>query len=374
MLYLDNAATTFQKPLCVYTAMDYYTRFCSANAGRGGHRASIAAAEKINDTAEQLAELFNIDNPMQIAFTPNATYALNMAILGTVQNAHTVLTCMEHNSVLRPVDKTCSYTMVGADKNGYVNPADMEKAIRYDTKLIICTHVSNVCGVIQPIEEIGAIAKKHNIPFLVDTAQGAGSVDIDVKKCNISMLVFSGHKGLMGPMGTGGIYVNENAMPEPVITGGTGSQSEKLSQPDFMPDMLHSGTLNTPAIAALGTSVDFIKKHGVNNILAHERELTEILVSELKNMNGVKIYGADNISIKNGTTAFNIDNISSGEVSDILSSEYNIAVRGGWHCAYYAHKALGSEKEGAVRVSFGFFNKKADVYKLIDAVNRIMKR
>lgn len=374
MLYLDNAATSYQKPSCLYRAMAHNTKYLSANAGRGGHKYSIAAAEKIAETAEELAELFNIGNSSQIAFTQNATYALNMAIIGLAKDNHVIMTSMEHNSVLRPAAANCRYTIVYADKDGFVAPSDIENVINPDTRLIVCTHVSNVFGSIQPIEEIGKIAKKHNIPFLVDTAQGAGAVDIDVQRCNISMLAFSGHKSLLGPMGTGGLYVDENIKLEPLIRGGTGSQSESLDQPDFMPDMLQSGTLNTPAIASMAESIKFIKKYSVNAILTHERQMAEKFISELKNMDNVTVYGTDNINKRNGTVAFNIGKLDSGEVSDILNNDYGIAVRGGWHCAYLAHKTIGSEKSGAVRASFGFFNNMRDVAKITDAVNKIQKK
>ncbi len=373
MLYLDNAATSYRKPVCVYRDMFLNTLYLSANAGRGGHRLSVRAAEKTAQTAQVIAELFNIENPMQIAFTQNATYALNMAIAGAAAGEHIIVTSMEHNSVLRPAAAYCKYTSVKADSGGIVNPADIERAIRHNTKLIVCTHISNVCGSIQPIEEIGNIAKKHKIAFLVDAAQSAGTADIDVKKMNISMLAFSGHKGLMGPLGTGGLYVDEGLNIAPIISGGTGSASESLAQPDFMPDMLQSGTLNTPAIAALGSGVKFILKETPSAILAHERRLALRLINELKNIDGITVYGSDDDSKRSGTLCFNIDGTDSGEVSGILNDSYSIAVRGGWHCAYPAHKTLGTEKGGSVRVSFGYFNTDKDVRVFVDAVSKLMK-
>lgn len=373
MLYLDNAATSCRKPVCVYRDMFLNTLYLSANAGRGGHRLSVKAAEKTAQTAQVIAELFNIENPMQIAFTQNATYALNMAIAGAAAGEHIIVTSMEHNSVLRPSAAYCKYTSVKADSGGIVNPADIERAIRHNTKLIVCTHISNVCGSIQPIEEIGNIAKKHKIAFLVDAAQSAGTADIDVKKMNISMLAFSGHKGLMGPLGTGGLYVDEGLNITPIISGGTGSASESLAQPDFMPDMLQSGTLNTPAIAALGSGVKFILKETPSAILAHERRLALRLINEMKNIDGITVYGSDDDSKRSGTLCFNIDGKDSGEVSGILNDSYSIAVRGGWHCAYPAHKTLGTEKGGSVRVSFGYFNTDKDVSAFVDAVSKLMK-
>lgn len=373
MLYLDNAATSLKKPLCVAGNMFLNTLMLSANAGRGGHYYSILAMEKLMETAELLSGLFNADNPLCFAFLQNATLALNMAISGIADGGHIVITQMEHNSVLRPVHAMGNYTVVNADSEGFVNPCDIEKAVRYDTRLIVCTHASNVCGSIQAIEKVGEIAKKYDIPFLVDAAQTAGIVDIDVKKMNISLLAFSGHKGLMGPLGTGGLYVREDIKLKPIISGGTGSKSESPLQPDFMPDMLHSGTLNTPAVASLGSSIKFINRQTTGAILDHERYLAWRFINELKNMSGVTVYGSDDITKRNGTVCFNIDKLSSGAVSEILNDDYYIAVRGGWHCAYPAHKAIGTEKSGAVRASFGYFNKKKDVERIVDAVGRIAR-
>ncbi|MCH5184792.1 MAG: aminotransferase class V-fold PLP-dependent enzyme [Oscillospiraceae bacterium] len=373
MIYLDNAATCREKPISVYRDMAFYTAFLSANAGRGGHYLSIKAAEKISDTAIELAELFNIPSPASIAFTQNATLALNMAILGCGRGKHIVTTSMEHNSVLRPVNSLGHYTVVKADREGFVNPLKIKSAIRHDTGLIVISHISNVCGSIQDIYAISAVAAEFGIPVLLDAAQSAGIADIDVEKMNISMLAFSGHKGLMGPLGTGGLYVRDEKMLEPVITGGTGSSSENLEQPLNMPDILHSGTMNTPAIAALGAGVRFIKKHTPAAILAHERELAGKFISELNNMDNVIVYGSNDISRRNGTVSFNIYNTDSNRVSDILNDKYRILVRSGWHCAYTAHRTIGSEN-GAVRASFGFFNTVRDVKRAVDAINDIRKR
>lgn len=374
MLYLDNAATTYKKPNCMYRDMITNTILLSANAGRGGHKLSIKASEKIVETADDLAQLFNIDDASRIAFMPNATCALNTAISGLGKNTHIIVTSMDHNSVLRPVHANFKYTVVQANEDGLVDPHKIERAIQPNTKLIICTHVSNVCGTIQPINMIGAIAKKYKILFLVDAAQSAGCLNIDVQSDNIDMLAFSGHKGLMGPLGTGGLYVRNGIELTPIIRGGTGSQSESLNQPKTMPDMLQSGTQNTPAIAALGASVQFIKKQGLQDILKHERDLAQKLITELKNIEGIKVYGTNDINKRNGTVCFNLDKVESSEVAEILSNEYNIAVRGGWHCAYLAHKTLGTHLSGAVRASFGFFNTKKDLIKLVDAINKIANK
>lgn len=267
MKYLDNAATSRRKPLGVYASMFKNTVFGSENAGRGGHKLSLAAVKEIVETQDEIAELFHIDEPQNIAFLQNATYALNFAIRGALHDGgHVIATQMDHNSVLRPVYEHGDYTIVKADKFGFVNPADVEKAIKGNTRLIACTHASNVCGTLQQAEEIGKIAKKHGVLFLLDTAQTAGCVDIDAERLNVDFLAFSGHKGLMGPLGTGGLYVRNPETLTPIVTGGTGSNSESVRQPDFMPDMLHSGTMNTPAIAALREGVRYIRRRGAENI------------------------------------------------------------------------------------------------------------
>lgn len=372
MIYLDNPATTKVKPLRVSAALSYHTLVNSVNAGRGAHKYSLRGAELITRTADSLAKLFVIDLPERIAFVQNATLALNLAINGVLSNGgHAIVTSMEHNSVLRPIHRLGNYTMVQADGEGFVDPDDIEAAIKSDTKLIICTHASNVCGSIQPIAEIGEIARSHDILFLVDCAQTAGAVAIDVNAMNIDLLAFSGHKSLLGPLGTGGLYVGERVSLTPYITGGTGSDSASLIQPDYMPDMLHAGTLNTPAIAALGTAADYVLHRGTENILAHERTLAADFIGRLLSIDGVNILGSTDMSRRNGTVAFTFDNIDSQTAAEILASDYNIATRGGWHCAYTAHKTLKSEKGGAVRVGFGLFNTLHDSKQLAQAVNDI---
>ena len=367
MLYLDNAATSRQKPAGVYFALIKHTVFGSQNAGRGSHRLSIRGMRDVVEAQDTVAELFNIRKPQNIAFTMNATYALNMAIKGTLEKGdHVIATEMDHNSVLRPVYEQSEFTIVKADGSGVVNPADIERAVRPNTKLIVCTHASNVCGAIQPVKEIGEIARRSGALFLLDTAQTAGCMNIDVNDLNADLLAFSGHKGLMGPLGTGGLYVREPELLKPLITGGTGSLSESVTQPRFMPDMLHSGTINTPGIAALAAGVRYVLRHGADSIGNGERELAEYVIGEFKNMGGIRVYGNEN---RIGTVAFNIGNIDCETVAEMLGSK--IAVRAGYQCAPLAHKALGTSDRGAVRASFGAFNGKNDAKKLVDAVYKI---
>lgn len=369
MLYLDNAATSLKKPLSVYAKLIESTVFSSGNAGRGGHQMSMKSVKTIVDTQDIIAQLFNIPKPQNIVFTQNATYALNTAIFGTVRNGgHIVVTAMDHNSVLRPAYKLGNYTVVNADKTGYVRASEVEEAIRDDTELIVCTHASNVCGTIQPVYQIGSIAKKHKIPFLVDIAQSAGCLNIDAVKMNADMIAFSGHKGLMGPLGTGGLYVKNAENLAPLVVGGTGSISESIIQPEFMPDKFHSGTMNTPAIAALGEGVRFILKHGARAIGEFEKELAQDFEYELLNMGNITVYGGHE-SI--ATVAFNVGKLGSEETFELL--EGKAAVRAGYHCAPLAHKAIGTSDRGVVRASFGFFNSKKDVSKMTDYVYSISK-
>lgn len=369
MLYLDNAATTLKKPFSVYAQLMKNTVLGSGNAGRGGHRQSMAAVRTIIDTQDLIAQLFNIPLPQNIAFTQNATYALNTAILGTVTDGgHIVITQMEHNSVLRPSYLLGNYTVAEADETGYVSPDSIEKAIREDTKLIVCTHASNVCGTLQPIYEIGCIAKNHGIPFLIDTAQTAGCKEIDAVKMNADMIVFSGHKGLMGPLGTGGIYMKNPEKVVPLVVGGTGSNSESLIQPGFMPDKFHSGTMNTPAIAALGAGVKYVLRRGAEEIGEYEKHLANRFRDNLANMKQVTLYGSLN-SI--ATVAFNIGALGSEETFERLNGK--ASVRAGYHCAPLAHKAIGTQDRGAVRVSFGVFNTVRDVEKMTDYVYKISR-
>lgn len=374
MIYLDNAATSFHKPPEVQKKLTYAMQKYGANAGRGGHKLAIAASGMIYETSELIAELFNINNPENIAFTHNTTMALNMAIKGAILGGgHVIITSMEHNSVARPVWNIAknAHTMVWADMNGYINPNDIEASIRPNTQLIVCNHASNVCGSVQDIQKIGMIARQRNILFLVDAAQSGGVLPIDVEAQNIDMLAFAGHKSLMGPQGTGGLYVKEGIKLSTILEGGSGSESENLSQPDFMPDRLVSGTMNMPAIAALGEGIKFILKTGINNIYKHESALTKRLLEGLQNIDGVTIYGSPGMNDRVGVISINIDDMDAVEVCGILDSEYGIATRCGLHCAPLAHKTLGTDQIGTARLSVGYYNTKNDIEKALYAIRKI---
>lgn len=373
MIYLDNAATTFPKPESVYKAIEDCMRNYCANPGRSGHNMAYKSALVVEDTRDLIARLFNIKNPMNVVYTFNATDSLNLAIKGFLKSGdHVITTTMEHNSVLRPImeleKKGVEHIFVDADIDGFVDPQKIEEAIKENTRLIVTTHASNVVGTIVDIETIGNIAKKHNIAYLVDASQSAGVCNIDVEKMNIDMLAMPGHKCLLGPQGTGVLYVNDKIRLESQREGGTGSNSEEIVQPDLYPDKYESGTHNTPGIAGLGAGVEFILETGTDNIRTHENKLVQFFIDELSKLENVKIYGPKDASKRLAVVAINIGDVDSGEITFKLNKNYDIATRSGIHCAPLAHKTLGTLKQGAVRFSFGYFNTMDDIKVAVDAI------
>ena len=378
MIYLDNAATTFPKPEAVYNAMmDCMKNYC-ANPGRAGHKLAMKAAREIYDTRENIAKLFNIDNPMNIVFTNNATDSLNLAIKGVVNKGdHIITTSMEHNSVIRPIKALekvgVENTIVQCDEQGFLNIDDLEKSIKPNTKLIVTTHASNVCGTLIDIKSISEIANKHNILYLIDASQTVGVYDIDLKDIKADMLAAPGHKGLLGPQGTGILYIREGLNIDILKEGGTGSRSEDLFQPDLFPDKYESGTHNTPGIVGLNEGVKFIFKEGIDKIKEHEEELCKYMLERLEEVPNIIIYGPKDANKRASVISINIGNMDSGEITFLLDSEYNIATRSGIHCAPLAHKTLGTLEQGAVRFSIGYFNTKEEIDKAINALKEIAK-
>ena len=378
MIYLDNAATTFPKPEAVYDAvMDCMKNYC-ANPGRSGHKLAMKSAREIYDARENIAKLFNIDNPMNIVFTNNATDSLNLAIKGIVNSGdHIITTSMEHNSVIRPIKALeklgIENTIVQCDKDGFLDVKDLKKAIKPNTKLIVTTHASNVCGTLIDIKTVSEIAKLHNILYLVDASQTAGVYNIDLKEVYADMLAAPGHKGLLGPQGTGILYIREGLNINILKEGGTGSKSEDLFQPDLFPDKYESGTHNTPGIAGLNEGVKFILKEGINKIKEHEEELCRYMLDRLNEVPNIKIYGTKDANKRASVIAVNIGNMDSGEITFLLDNEYDIATRSGIHCAPLAHKTLGTFEQGAVRFSMGYFNTKEEIDKAIEALKEISK-
>lgn len=376
MIYLDNAATSYPKPEEVYKAVDKCLREYGANPGRSGHKLALRAGRAIYETRELMCELFNIENPMQIIFTCNATDSLNLAIKGILKKGdHVITSGMEHNSLIRPIKALeeigVENTIVECDNEGVIKLDKLKGAIKDNTKLIALTHSSNVTGTIMPIKEIGKIAKESNILLLVDAAQTAGVYNIDLKEMNIDLLAFPGHKGLMGPQGTGALYIREGIELKHMKEGGTGSKSESLLQPEIIPDRYESGTPNTPGIVGLGAGIRYILDVGTDNIRKHEEELTAYMINGLKKIDKVKIYGPMDAKRKASVISLNIGDLDSSEVSYILDQAFDIAVRSGLHCAPLAHKTLGTFEQGTVRFSIGYFNTKKDIDKALEAIEKI---
>ncbi len=379
MIYLDNAATTYPKPEKVYEkVMDCMKNYC-ANPGRAGHKLAMKAAREIYDARENVARLFNIDNPMNIVFTNNATESLNLAIKGSVKAGdHIITTSMEHNSVIRPIKALemigVENTIVQCDSEGFLDIDDIKKAIKPNTKLIVTTHASNVCGTIIDIKSVGNVAKENNILYLVDASQTAGVYDINIQDMNVDMIAAPGHKCLLGPQGTGVLYIREGLNLTILKEGGTGSKSEDLFQPELLPDKYESGTHNTPGIVGLGEGIRFIFEEGIENIREHEEKLCEYMLNRLEEIPNITVYGPKDSKKRASVISINIGTIDSGEITFLLDSEYDIATRSGIHCAPLAHKTLGTLQQGAVRFSLGYFNTKDDIDKAIDALKEIVEK
>lgn len=376
MIYMDNAATSWPKPPCVYKTVLDCMESAGANPGRSGHKMAIAAGNIILNTRELIAELFSIDDPFRIIFTSNTTESLNLGIKGILKPGdHVITTTMEHNSVVRPLKQLeysgVALTFIKCDENGMLDPIHIAKAIRPNTKLIITTHASNVTGGLLPIEEIGEISKKYGIIYLVDIAQTAGIIPIDINKYNIDMLAFPGHKGLLGPQGTGGLYIAPDIELIQLKEGGTGSISESIYQPDILPDRYESGTLNTPGIAGLGAGIEFLLQPDIPNMIDNMRQLETYLLDSLSNIKGVKVFGPRKAEERTCVISINIDDRDSAEISNILDQQYNIATRGELHCAPLAHRTLGTLNQGTVRFSLGLFTTIQDVDACIEAIYNI---
>ncbi len=378
MIYMDNAATSWPKPPGVIRAVTNCMEKYGANPGRSGHKMAIEAGQILLYTREMLCELFHLKDPFQIVFTSNATDSLNLAIQGSVSPGdHVIFTSMEHNAVVRPLKEMekqgLKLTITACAPDGTIDPDDISKAIQPDTRLIVTTHASNVTGTILPIDSIGKIARSHGIPYLVDAAQTAGVLPIDLSKLPVDMMAFPGHKGLLGPQGTGGLYIHPDIQLRSIRQGGTGSQSESLYQPEMLPDKFESGTLNTPGIAGLGAGIKKILGEGQLRMLSHERRLGKLFLEALSHIKGIEVYGPRDIFRQTGIVSVNLGKKDSSEIANLLDERYNIAVRGGLHCAPLAHKTIGSFHQGAVRFSYGAFNQLDEVKSCIKALEELKR-
>lgn len=375
MIYLDNAATTMHKPQCVIDAV-VGAMSSMGNAGRGVNDASLSASRVIYDTREKLCRMFGGTNPKQVVFTCNSTESLNIAIRGVLSSGdHVITTVLEHNSVLRPLyemeKKGVRLTIIGSDEKGRIDMKALEAAICEDTKLIACTNGSNLTGNYVDVGEIGALAHRHGALFLVDASQTAGVFPIDVQKMKIDILCFTGHKGLLGPQGTGGMYVREGLKIRPLKSGGTGVQTYRKEQPEEMPTALEAGTLNGHGIAGLNAALAYLEETGIDTIRAREQELMRKFYNGVKDIPGVRVYGDFEQKERCAVVTLNIGDYDSGEVSDALLTDYGISTRSGGHCAPLMHEAFGTVEQGAVRFSFSHYNTDEEVETAIRAVREL---
>lgn len=377
MIYMDNAATTMHKPECVIEAV-LAAMHSMGNAGRGAHVASLDASRTIYGTREELANFFHAESPKQIVFTSNSTESLNTAIRGTIEAGdHVITTEMEHNSVLRPLydlaDHGVEVTILPADETGMICYDDFEKEIRPNTKAIVCTNGSNLTGNMIDVKRVGEIAKKHDLLFIVDASQTAGVYEIDVQDMQIDILCFTGHKGLLGPQGTGGMYVRSGLSVKPLKCGGSGVDTYNTHHPKEMPTALEAGTLNGHGIAGLGAGVGYIVENGIDKLREKELDMMWKFYNGVKDIPGVKVYGDFQTKRRCPIVALNIGDYDSSEVSDELLMTYDISTRPGAHCAPLMHKALGTVEQGAVRFSFSHFNTDEEVEIAIKAIEELSK-
>jgi cysteine desulfurase family protein len=377
MIYLDNAATSFPKPEGVYVALDHFARHSLANPGRSGHKLALESEHALANARHRLNRFFNGRNPDRWAFTLNCTDALNMAFKGVLNDGdHVVTTDLEHNSVSRPLvalaeAKRITLTRVPADAGGTIDPEAIRAAIGPKTRLVAITHASNVLGTVQPVADVGRIAREHDLLFLVDAAQSAGALPIDVQEMCIDLLAHPGHKSLFGPTGTGALYVGPRANLRPWREGGTGGDSLTPTQPTDFPHYLEGGTPNVLGVAGLVAGLDFVEERGVEAIRQHEVDLCARLRVALEELPGFEVFGHSDASRRVGAISFRCEVLPAPELAGLLDQSFDIAVRPGLHCAPYIHKALGTAPDGLVRVSPGPFNTRADIDHLIDALKQI---
>lgn len=380
-VYLDNAATTFPKPKQVVDAMYNYMLNIGGNAGRGNYSNSLQSNRCLYDARETICNFFGYDNPSNVIFTNNVTTSLNMLIKGLLKPGdHVITSSMEHNSVIRPlIDCKNSIhidlDIINADSKGFISVDDIEKSIRSETKLVVITQASNVTGSIQNIKQIGKLCKDNGIFFIVDSSQGAGVLDINMKLIYADAIAFTGHKSLLGPQGIGGFIIDDNLNKNclSILQGGTGSLSYSLEQPDFLPDKFECGTHNLPGIVGLSESIKFINSIGLNEINEHNKYLLKYLLNGLMNISGLKVYG--DTSGNNSTTcvSINSDSLDASELGYLLENE-GIKTRCGLHCSPLAHKTIGTYPNGTVRLSLSYFTTKADIEYTLKSINKIISK
>ena len=379
MIYFDNAATSWPKPPCVAEAMARFLAEVGANPGRAGHRLAVEAARLVYGAREAVAELFHAPDPLRVVFGANATDALNLALLGLLRPGdHVVTSSVEHNSVMRPLRaleaQGVAVTVVPCSAAGELDPEALEAALVPATRMIVLTHASNVCGTLLPVAEVGGLARRRGLLFLLDAAQTAGAVPIDVEAQAIDLLAFSGHKSLCGPMGTGGLVIGERVdvtALTPLKYGGTGSRSEREEQPEFLLDRCESGTPNAVGLAGLAAAVRWVQERGVERVRDHERGLTAELLAGLSAIPGALVYGPGDAGRQTATVSFNVAGLAPSEVGLRLDEEHGVLCRVGLHCSPAAHRTLGTFPGGTVRFGLGVFNTSAEVARAVEGVRRL---
>ena len=375
--YLDNAATSWPKPETVYQAVDHFMREVGATPGRGGHRREEEAARIADETRAALAELFHAPEPNGVAFTMNATQAINMALKGLLKAGdHVITSSIEHNAVWRPLKalerRGVAVTAVPCARDGSLDPADVEASIQQSTRMIAMLHASNVLGTILPVAEVGALARKHGIPFLVDAAQTAGAYPIDMQAMNIDLLAFPGHKGLFGPHGTGGLIVRTGLALETWIEGGSGTESAPETMPESLPLRLEVGTQNAAGIAGLLAGTRFVLEQGIEKIRQHEMELTTLLMDALRDVPNLTLLGHSDFTQRTAVVSVNIEGYVPDQLAMVLDQVFDIATRAGLHCAPQAHRTAGTLESGALRFSPGYFNTADEIHEAAEALAGIL--
>ena len=373
-IYLDNAATSFPKPEIVYQAVDKALREECGNPGRSNHRLALSAACVVEEARMLCARLLHAASLDSIVFTNNTTTALNMAIQGMVSPGdHVITSSLEHNSVTRPLkylaDKGVEITKIPTDLKTGLSPKAIEQVVQKNTKLVVCTHISNVTGTVNDIAAIGDFCRSKDILFLVDGAQSAGIRPIDVQKMKIDLFAFPGHKGLLGPQGTGGLYIRPGLEIAPILIGGTGSASKSLEQPYTSPERYESGTLNVPGLAGLAAGTRYLLDIGIPEVARHEKELTTRLLEGIARIPGITLVGPDETKERGNVVSIRFDRISVAEAASMMDSAFSIAVRGGLHCSADAHRTMGTlENGGTLRISPGYLNTMEEIERCLEAL------
>ncbi len=383
-IYFDQAATSFPKGEGVIEAMTRFMAQSGSNISRGSYQTAYETAGEVYEVRERLCRFFDFGPLPQMAknviFTPNVTYALNFIIKGFLKEGdHVLVSGMEHNAVMRPLvqmekENRISFDRIPCNQKGELDLAAVERLIKENTRAIILTHGSNICGTLLPLKEVGELARKHGLRFIVDTAQTAGVFPISMREMQIDALAFTGHKGLKGPQGIGGFLVTDE-MAEvitPIITGGTGSISDQEDTPDFLPDKFEAGTLNLPGIVGLGKGLEWIESLGLNKIREKELALTEQFITGICQIEGIKLIGKENIKGRSAVVSFQCAGLDEAELAFRLDQEYHIQTRVGMHCAPGAHKSLGTFPQGTIRFSFGYENTEEEVEYALKAITAIM--